>query len=527
MLKKVERYIYIVSPLLILASLIYFYLTREFEVFSIVTLIAGVGVGILFFVRFYDDIIQKITKRKIKYGTNSVIISIVVIALVVIVYLVLVDHNKKFDLTTTKRFSISDQTEKVLGGLVGPVKVYAFFSRNQDTSMVNELLGQYHYIYKDFEYEIIDPDLNPGRVEAMGIESYGEVIVEYGGKTEKIKSQNEEGITNALIKLSQKEIKKVYFVVGHGERSLEDYGNMGYDRIRASIKEENFEVEEILLLREEMVPEDCAVLITAGPTKDYEPHEIDVIDMFVQDGGRYLVLLDPIGEGDGLTNLTAFLERYGIIPGNDVIIDPLSKVLSGDYFMPVVNDYTYNPITRDFKLTTFLRLARSIGTNDLDTEDNIFTRVVASTGETSWAETDIDELFAGQKAKYDKGIDPGGPVPVMAYAQIGIPPEEPVTEEGSSPAEQREAYILVIGDSDFITNSMFKTQGNSDLFLNAVNFLSDRGDLIAIRPKQQESVYLTMTARQGRLAFFISMIVIPLFIIIVGLYINIQRRVRL
>ena len=165
MLKKVERYIYIVSPLLIHASLIYFYLTREFEVFSIVTLIACVGVGILFFVRFYDDIIQKITKRKIKYGTNSVIISIVVIALVVIVYLVLVDHNKKFDLTVTKRFSISDQTEKVLGGLAGPVKVYAFFSKSQDTSMVNELLGQYHYIYKDFEYEVIDPDLNPGRVE--------------------------------------------------------------------------------------------------------------------------------------------------------------------------------------------------------------------------------------------------------------------------------------------------------------------------------------------------------------------------
>ena len=245
---------------------------------------AGVGVGILFFVRFYDEIVQKITKRKIKYGANSIIITVVVIALVVIVYLVLVDHNKKFDLTGTKRFSLSDQTEKVLESLTGPVKVYAFFSKNQETAMVVDLLGQYHYIYKDFDFEIIDPDLNPGRVEEMGVETYGEIIIDYGGKTEKVKSQNEEGFTNALIKLSQKEIKKVYFVKGHGERSLEDYGNTGYERIKASIKEENFEVGEILLLREEAVPEDCAVLVTAGPTKDYEPHEREMIKELLQCG---------------------------------------------------------------------------------------------------------------------------------------------------------------------------------------------------------------------------------------------------
>lgn len=113
---------------------------------------------------------------------------------------------------------------------------------------------------------------------------------------------------------------------------------------------------------------------------------------------------------------------------------------------------------------------------------------------------------------------------MMAYSQIDVSPEE--QESDSAPAVQKEAYILAIGDADFISNSMYKTQGNKDLFLNAVNFLADRGDLIAIRPKQQESVYLTMTARQGRLTFFIAMVVVPLFIIIVGLYINIQRRVR-
>ena len=161
MLKKIEKYLYIVSPLLILASLIYFYLTREFELVSIVTLVAGVGIGILFFLRFYDDIMQKITKRKVRYGASSMIITFVVVVLVVIVYLVLFDRNKKFDLTLSKRFSLSDQTEKVLERLEVPVKVYAFYSRHQQSGSISELLTQYHYIRKDFEFEIIDPDQMP------------------------------------------------------------------------------------------------------------------------------------------------------------------------------------------------------------------------------------------------------------------------------------------------------------------------------------------------------------------------------
>ncbi len=57
--QKIEKYLYIVAPLLILASLFYFYITGKFEYFSIVTLVAGVAIGLLFFLRFYDDIVKK------------------------------------------------------------------------------------------------------------------------------------------------------------------------------------------------------------------------------------------------------------------------------------------------------------------------------------------------------------------------------------------------------------------------------------------------------------------------------------
>ncbi len=525
MLKKIEKYLYILSPLLIVVSLVYFYLTGKFETVSIVTLILGVGAGIIFFIRFYEDIMKKVTKRKIKYGLNSAFITIIVLALVVIVYLVLMDNNKVFDLTAAKRFSLSEQTRAVLKKLEGPVKGLAFYSKQQDSASIRELFNEYHYLYKDFEFEIIDPDLNPGMVKDMGVEEYGTIIVRYGDRREKAKSNNEEGITNALIKLSQKEIKKVYFITGHGEHSIQDYSNSGYDKIKAAINAENFEAEEILLLREEDVPQDSAVLISAGPTKDYEPHEMELIERYVQNGGRVLFLMDPSGSGGEYIYISAFLEKYGLLLGNDVIIDPLSRVLSGDYFMPVINSYTYNPITKNFKIAIFLSFAQSVQTDE-SAGENIFPRIIANTGDASWAEKDLKGLISGKSMKYDEGIDIKGPAPIMAYSRITLAQNGEQAEEEPAEDVQKETYVVAIGDSDFITNSMYMTQGNRDLFLNTVNFLANRGDLITIRPKQQESVFLTLTAQQGRVAFFVSMILVPIFVIVLGLLFTIRRKVK-
>ncbi len=525
MLQKYEKYFYIVSPILVLISLVFFYLKNEFGMVSIVTLVAGLLIGLLFFLRFYEDIVKKVTRRKIRYGVNSILITVVVIVIVVIVYLVLMDRNKRFDLTQVKRFTLSDQTVKVIEQLEGPVNAYAFYSKQQDPSSITELFERYKYLYKDFKFEIIDPDLNPARVEEMGVTEYGEVIIAYGGRTEKARNSNEEGITNALIKLLQTEIKTVYFITGHGERSPKEYDNSGYDQIKRAIETENYAVEETLLFREEVIPEDAALVIAAGPKTDYDPREIEMLDNFIRDGGRLFFLIDPDDGRNRFVNITAFLEKYGIILGNDVIIDPLSRVLSGDYFMPVINSYTYNPITKDFKLATFLRFARSVKTK-ADPGERVFARIVAHTGESSWAETNFEGITAG-KASFDEGVDIKGPVPIMAYATISPETESP--EEEAAQFEERkpeDAIITVVGDSDFVTNAMFQTQGNKDLFLNTINFLADRGELISVRPKQQESVYLTLTAQQGRLAFLISIILIPLFSIAVGIYITIQRRVK-
>jgi len=526
MSKKTEKYLYILSPILILVGLFYYYITGKFELISIITITAGVLGGALFFIRFYEDIMRKVTKRKIKYGINSLIVTIVVLALVVIAYLVLMDHNKRTDLTKNKRFSISQQTLSILKGIKKPVNIYAFYAKQQNTTEIRDLLSQYHYYNKNFNFEIVDPDLNPAKVKEFNINEYGQIVAKFGDKTERVKSPTEEGITNALIKLTQKQIKIVYFTKGHGEKNIEDYGNNGYDKITAAIKNENYKVEQILLLHQKGIPDNCAVLVIAGPVTDFEPYEIKLMKNYVDKGGRILVMLDPRQKGEKCTNDVSLLNGYGLVLRDDVIIDPLSKVISGDYFMPVVSSYTYNPITKNFKIATFMKYSRSVATKEVS-DKNISTRIVARTSDSSWAETDLKTLITGKGARFDKGVDIKGPVSIIAYSKKVIKQKSKQdNNQGQQGKKEIEGYVMAFGDSDFVTNSMYQTQGNKDIFLNSINFLANRGEMITIRPKQQQSIYLTMTAKQGRIMFFISLILIPLIVIIIGLYINIQRRVR-
>lgn len=529
MKRNIEKYMYIISPVLIVISLAFFYVMNRFETVSIVTLAAGVVIGGVFLWRFWSEITRKFTKRKLRYGVNNTIIVIFAVAIVVIVYLVTMNHNKRFDLTQAKRFSLSDQTVKVLSKLQGPIKAYAFYSKQMDKSSIIELFNEYKYIYKDFDFKVVDPDLNPGLAREFGVEEYGDIFIEYEGKREKTKTNDEEGITNALVKLSQVEVKKIYFVKGHGERSIEDYSNEGYDNIKAAIEAENYKVEDILLLEQKKVPEDCSVMIIAGPKTDYQKYEITLLEDYLKRGGNLFFLLDPDEKGNSYTNIEKFLDKYGFILKNDVIIDPLAKVFSGDYFMPVVSNYTYNPVTKDFRIVTFLRYARSVMVKDKPGK-NISTREVARTSDASWGEVDFQKARITGKVRYDEGKDIKGPVTVMAYSRITIPEEKGKNTNQSQAGEgenEKEAYIFVVGDSDFITNSMYQTQGNKDLFLNAVNFLAGRTEMITIRPKQQESVYLTLSFKQGRIAFMILLIVMPLLVVLTGIYTNIRRRMSL
>ncbi len=455
--------------------------------------------------------------NRLRLGTNALIYSVVVLAILVFVQLIAYRHDKRFDLTEAKIHSLSPQSVKVLKNIKNDVTIKAFMREGPEKEKVAELLDLYAYHSKKIHPEIVDPDRHPGEAKKYDVRNYGTLVFLCGDRKEKILQADEEAVTNALIKVTQKKKKKIYFLTGHGEKDLKVSGKTGYSQVKKSLEEKNYEVKTLLLTRNEGVPKDANVLVIADPQVELLQHELDALKEYLKRGGHLLVMINPY-TSVGLVN---FLKDYGFIVGNDIIVDKLSRILGGGYLMPVVTTYGSHPITRNFNMMTFYPTARSVQImKGKNAEMNWNLTVLAKTAEASWAETDRKMLEAG-KARFDKGKDLKGPVPLAAVCEVT--PQGMVKLTGKL-REKRRPRIVVVGDPDFVENGYFSLYGNGIFFLNMVNWLAEKDVLIAIPPKNKESQPLTLTRKQGLISFWVNVVAIPLAIIIIGIVVLVRRR---
>ncbi|MCK4728460.1 MAG: Gldg family protein, partial [Desulfobacterales bacterium] len=305
----------------------------------------------------------------------------------------------------------------------------------------------------------------------------------------------------------------------------------GYSAAKEAIKDQNYAVRDILLMRAHEVPADASVLIIAGPKKALFPEEISTLKQFVDQGGHLLILIDP--ETD--TGLAAFLKSYGIEVGKNIIVDKLSRIFGADYLTPVVSQYAgYHAITEDFESASFFPVAGSIGVAE-DVPSHVQNTELAKTGPSSWAETDFAMLKEG-RASFDKDKDTMGPIPVAVVSTIKKKIEEAEkdqTEEanGDNPGESddkkagpRPARIVVFGDSDFAGNAYLNLSGNRDFFMNALSWLAEEEDLIAIRPREELNQPVVLSHTQGRILFWTSVVLLPGAILLFGIIVLRTRR---
>jgi ABC-type uncharacterized transport system involved in gliding motility auxiliary subunit len=464
-------------------------------------------------------------RRRTAYGLNTALAVLLLLAAVALVEALSYSHNRRFDLTEGKRQSLSDQSVKVLRGLAKPVKAVGFSAPDRgDRAFLEDLLRLYAYHSDRFTFELIDLDRSPATAKRYGVSTPNTVVIESGAREEKILLPTEEKLTNALLKVTREGKRVVYFLQGHGEGEVSNTDRPGFSQARDAIQGANYGVKELLLLREKDVPENAAVLVVAGPKRDPLPSELTALERYVQRGGKLLVLLDP----DQAPALGKFLEKYGIRPGQDVIVDRLSRVLGGDYLIPVVTQYESHPITREFTLASFFPFARTVDALP-GPPQGVTVQVLARTGEGSWAETDRETLKLGQ-ARFDPGKDRRGPVPVGAVATVEVKPPakkgdaKAAAGPESEPAGPRKARIVAYGTAAFAANNYLNLSGNKDLFLNSISWLAEEEDLISIRPREAKSTPVILTARQGQAAFWVGVLLPPAVVLLAGVGVGIRRR---
>lgn len=469
--------------------------------------------------------------RTLKYGSHASLFTVIVLAVVCLLYSLAVQHNRRFDVTQAKRFTLAEQSVKLVQGLQYPIKIIGFYSlAERDREAFTDLVKQYTQHTDKLSYEVIDPDRQPAIAKQYDITAYNTVVVEGNGKKEKIARVEEAALTNAILKVTRTTKKVVYFVTGHGEPALTDSDRTGYSGAKQALEEQNYTVQELVLARQPQVPDDAAVVIVAGPRQDLLESETETLGAFLGRGGHLLMLLDP----ESVPGLVTFVQRYGIEVGNDVVIEtnPLGRLVGGDYLMPVVVAYENHAITKELgNVMTMFPVVRSVQVAK-ELPKGITAQGLATTSTESWAETDLKALHERHTA-FDPDSDRRGPISIAAVATIT--PEKKDTNAGGSESSEspeqeqsatpRAARLVVFGDSEFANNNLFPVQGNGNLFLNTVSWLAEEEDLIAIRPRKGGgSGPVMLTAAQAPLIFWLPVILLPLGVLGSGAVVFVRRK---
>ena len=486
---------------------------------------AGLASVLVYMAGQWRDVADFYKGRGARYGTLSVASIAVFLGILVAVNYLAVRQNKRWDFTANQLYSLSDQTVKVLQNLDAPVK-FTVFDQEVNFDRFRDRLDEFAYHSKQFSAEYVDADRQPTRAKAAAIQSYGTVLIEYKGRTERVTTLDEQALTNALIKAVTGEQRKIYFTQGHGEKDTAATDRLGYSALAQGLASDNYGVESLVLVQQREVPADATVVVIAGPRTDFFPPEIDALKAYLARGGKVLALLDPPDKpGDPAQPLlTGLLREWNIEAGNDVVLDAsgIGQMLGTDASVPVAAQYPPHPITDRFQLMTAYPYARSMQPG-AGAAGGAAAQPLMQTSGQSWAEADLASLSGGGQVAYneDKG-DRRGPITLGVAASqpatVTPPPAGNATPGAPDDAPKPESRFVAIGDSDFAANSGLGIGGNRDFFMNAVSWLAQSENLIAIRPREPQDRRLTLTSAQQQNIMLLSIFVIPGLVFASGIY---------
>jgi ABC-type uncharacterized transport system involved in gliding motility auxiliary subunit len=473
----------------------------------------------------WREVAKVFSRRQARYGTLAATSVLVVLGILIAINYIGAKQNKRWDVTANKQFSLADQSKNVLSKLDAPLQVMVF-AQEPEFPRYQDKMKEYEYASKKISTEYIDPDKKPTVAKQNQIQQYGTIIFNYKGRTERVTSDSEQDITTGIIKVVTGQQKKIYFTQGHGEKDSGSAERDGYNAIAAALGRENYTVDKLVIAQQGAVPEDAAVVIVAGPRTDFFPPEIEALKTYLGKSGKLLLELDPPDKTDSapLTNLIALAHDWGMDVGTDVVVDVsgMGRLIGTDASIPVAANYPSHAITQRFNFITAYPLARSVtpvsgGVNGHTAQTFI------ETSPRSWAETDIKGLVSsGQVALDESKGDKKGPVSIAAAVSAPVTPPDAKAADANAP--KPETRVAVVGDSDFAANSGLGIQGNRDLFMNIIGWLSQQENLISIRPKEADDRRITLTATQQSNIIWLSLLIIPACIFGTGVYTWWRRR---
>jgi ABC-type uncharacterized transport system involved in gliding motility auxiliary subunit len=424
-------------------------------------------------------------------------------------------HNLRVDLSPGDRFTLSDHALAVLRGLDEPIRLTGFI-RTEDprNPILKDLLWQAGKESSFITYTVIDVNRNPALAAEYGVDSYGSTVVESAERRTNFANPSETQLVSALLYVTQPP-KKVYALGGHAECDLSSQDrHVGCSGLSSALQSQYFVIEDLSLLADKPIPDDAAIVLIAGARQDPVAGELRALDDYLEHGGKLLVLLEPFEA----PRLAAWLKRYGIDAGENVIVDPDNRLAGGEPFsaaVPELNSRHLVPARIDgVPLFSGMRSVSARSDEDAG-RDAVW---LVRSGARSWASHD-PAVLRGEPTRFVAGRDLNGP--------LGVGVEVILSNKASDESGDR-GRILVYGDSDFVTNRFLDYLGNRDLILNTVNWLAREERLVAPHPKRKQAGKNVFFPNQADLEgiFWMAAVVQPGAFFAVGVVLLVWRRLR-
>ena len=528
---SVGRFCGAIGAVLMVSLPLTWLLTDELGVIFWTKLGLGLAGVLLYLVTERSFWSRQIGGRSTSLYVMSLASALVVIGAVVSVNVYVAQRPVEWDLTKDKIYTLSDQTQQVMGSLRQRVQVYAFLRNTEPYyAAIKETLERYATLSPEFSFQMVDPIIDAQLAQKFGIQAEGaRVVIESGERSVQVKEVSEETLTNSIVEVTNRVAKKVHYLTGHGELDVTNSTEaLGAKAFQDAVSAEGHQLVPLNLALLETKPQakvdldgpvdkafrfppEVKVLVIAGAQRPLLEPERQALEDFLARGGRLIALLDPM-VNIGLDDL--FL-KWGIIVDDTVMVDtnPMGQMMGLGAVTPLiipVPDVTH-PIIENLGLTVF-HTSRTVRVSP---EASAGLEVVGLLrgGESAWGEAKLEDDTAEQTEDdiYETTVA------VLSEKSHKNPSLELLSDS---------TRLLVLGDSDIATNQHLTIQSNVDFLMNGLNYLMEDEALLTIRPKSRQSGLLSLTQKDfGRIQFF-SLDVLPVLLIAFGLGIVTLRRQR-
>jgi ABC-type uncharacterized transport system involved in gliding motility auxiliary subunit len=495
-----------------------------------------------------DNIPPTLRQRRLVVGANVLVQIAAVLALVVMVNWLVSRHYVRFDWTQSGYYKLADKTKQTLRSLQEPLDVIVFLPSSGSQDYVDKVLGDVRNLLKEFQFygktklrvEYVDPQRDMARAQQLvtqyNLDSPDVVVFASGARHKyirldemvdldrdpadvsgdtRIKSFKGEGLfLSAIQTVTEEKSPTVYFLTGHGEHDPDDFDqHIGYSEIARYIKRDNITVEKWNLLEKEALPTDASAIIIAGPRKPFSQAEVNALEQDLKNRGRLLLMIDPRSQ----SGLEPLLKLWGVQVDDDLVMRKAGVLLGTELLdVNVIGaDYATHPITAKLADTNtefpYVRSLHRAKQTEGNTADQPRVTELVKAGPEYWGETDIDN----EHATFDPATDISPPLPLALVVETSKPQGVDV-DIGIT-------RMVVVGTSRVVDNSSLGG-GNLDFFMNSLNWLLQREQLVAVGPKAPEEFRLDMTPHQQMAVYILVMGGMPLVIAIIGIVVWLGRR---